>query len=346
MAVNVVRRPAGSEATPPSGSLEEAQSALLGILPDDGDRSQPNETQPEQQGTKSAPAPQAPAAPESESAEDDVESPAGSEAGSEQAETDEESGEQADPEPPKRYKVKANDRELEVTEDELLKGYSRTADYTRDKMQLAEERKRFETEELQAVRQERQQYAETLGQLAEAIRALQPAEPEWSTIPPEQLPQRLQEWRSTQKHLEQIQGERQRLAALEAEAQQRDLAAILQQERTKLHAAIPDLADPEKGKALEAQYVTYAEKYGWTPDELRSVPDHRLLVLLDKAMRYDQQQAKAPTIQNKIERALVTPKPGSKTTAKPRDRFAEAKNRLRDSGSTEDAAAAIAHLLD
>lgn len=344
MTGNVVRRAAGSEATPPSGSLDEAQSAIVGLLSEPEDRPAPTDRQPEP--SKASPSTeQAPAAPAPESAEDDAESPADSEAGSEQ-EADDASDETLPPQsPPVRFTM-PDGEVVEMTEEEARQHLLRGRDYTQKTQKLAEERKRFETEELQAVRQERQQYAETLGQLAEAIRALQPAEPEWSTIPPEQLPQRLQEWRSTQKHLEQIQGERQRLAALEAEAQQRDLAAILQQERTKLHAAIPDLADPEKGKALEAQYVTYAEKFGWTPDELRSVPDHRLLVLLDKAMRYDQQQAKAPTIQNKIERALVTPKPGAKTTAKPRDRFAEAKNRLRDSGSTEDAAAAIAHLLD
>lgn len=344
MPVNVERRAVGSEATPPSGSLEEAQNALLGRLSDDPeDRTAPTERQPEPSKAVPASTEQAPAAPAPESDEDDVESPSDSEAGSEQAD---DSGEDT-PAPQSRtitFTMPDGER-VEMTEAEAQRHLLRDRDYTQKTQKLAEERKRFEAEELPAVRQERQQYAETLGQLAQAIQALQPQEPQWDTIPPDQLPQRLADWRSTQKHLTQIQSERERLAGLESEARKRDDDAIFARERTALREAIPDLADPEKGKALEAELTKYAGTYKWTPEELQGVPDHRLFLLLHKAMQFDQQQAKAPTIQNKIERALVTPKPGARGPAKPRDRLQEAKNRVADSGSTEDAASAIAHLI-
>lgn len=338
MSMNVARRPAGTEATPSNGSLDEAAQALVGLLSDDPseDQQTPDERSPEP-SADATPTQQVPTAP----AEEDAESPAASESAAEPDDTDPPA-----PSQPRTIRVTLPGGEsVEVTEEEAAKGYSRTQDYTRKTQEHAAKVKAFEAERAK-VQSLESQYAQVLPQLQAAIEALQPSEPDWPTVPPEQFQQRWAEWQATQKHVAQIKAERERLAQEEADRQAQETHAILRKERDALHHAIPELAKPETAKPLESKLIDYAGSLGFTPEQVQSAPDHRLFVLLHKAMQFDEQAKKAPAIQNKIDQAMAPTKPGAKPNPKPRDRLAEAKSRLAQTGSVEDGAAAIAHLLD
>lgn len=341
--------PEGNEATPaggyqpPAGSLEEGAMRMLERLSDPSDTEPSALSAPEQPTRTAEPTKQEPAAPEAKAEE------------SEQAESEStESSEQTEdeqPDPTPLYTVKVDGKEERVTLDEALRGYSRTQNYTRDKMALADERKAFETEkanELKTVRAERDQYAELLPQLKQAIAALS-TEPDWSQraleVAPVQLAEEMRQWKAAQERVKALDAEAQRVKA-QQEAEAADaLKHTLAKEQQALLTVFPDLAEPEKARAIWAGWQQYASDLGFTPEQFAGVTDHRVLAMLNDAMLYRQQQKKAPAIQNKITQKIASAAPGGEKTTPSRSKAAEAAQRARKSGRVEDAAAAIEHLL-
>jgi len=254
--------------------------------------------------------------------------------------------------PPIKVRVKVDGIEQELPLDEVTKGYSRTADYTRKTQALAEEKRKFEQEELAPVRQERQVYAERLDALHQAIQALLPeTEPDWNEVrtrtTPEEFTQAFAEWQSQQQRLGKIRAEQTRMRELAESDYQRMLNAKLADEHEKLKAALPEFADAEKGKALKDDLISYlkSDRYKFTDEDLGGVTDHRLLVMADKARRYDEAQLRKPKIDAKIDRALDTLRP-STTKSKPKTSEIEReRRRLKETGSVEDAAALINRML-
>lgn len=262
-----------------------------------------------------------------------------------EAEEQEEASEPEEEAPPPRLvKVKVDGMEVEVDEEELKKGYSRTSDYTKKTQALAEERRKFEAEERAAVRAERQAYAENLARVQEALEALTPSrEPDWlemqGQMTPEEFTKHYAEWKSNQSRLERVRAEQERVRSLQEEDNQRARATRLMQEKERLEEAVPDLKDPEKGKALRQDLMDYAKAIGFTDDDLAAVEDHRPLVLLHKARLWDESQKRRPKVEEKVDRALESLKPtGSKPA--PRQKVVDGlKTKFKDSGSLDDAAA-------
>jgi hypothetical protein len=215
----------------------------------------------------------------------------------------------------------------------------RQADYTRKTQALAEEKRKFESEEATPLREERRYYAERVAQLEEAIQALAPtAEPDWNTLRPEDVPQAMAQWRSQVQRMEKIRAEREHVEGLHQQDENRKFQAMLAQEHEKLKAALPDMADAEKGTALKADLVSYAKSLGFSDDDLAQVTDHRVLVLLNKARMHDQAVRRKPTVEAAIDRALGTIKPSAATSKPKVSDVDRAKAQLAASGSLSDAA--------
>jgi len=264
-------------------------------------------------------------------------------------EAPEEDGEELTPAEIRKLKVKVDGIEQELPEDEVIKGYSRQADYTRKTQELAEQRRKFVESELEPVRQERQVYAERLAQMAEAIEALVPTrEPDWQTlrtqVSPEEFTQAFADWRANAQRLEKVQAEQSRVWDLQQQDDSARLRALLAVENEKMIAALPDMADAEKGKALKDDLVAYAKSLQFSDDDLAQVSDHRLLVLLDKARRWDQTQQRKPKVEEKIDRALDSLKPSAPKSTPKGQPFARAQEQLAQTGRTDDAANAFRHL--
>lgn len=252
-----------------------------------------------------------------------------------------------DEQPVRTLKVKVDGLEKELPEDEVVKGYSRTADYTRKTQALAEERKRFVAEEVEPTRQARAEYLERLHAL-DAIVPNPGKEPDWDALQnrltPEEFQQQFTEWRVMRDRHARVQQERERVMHEQVEDERRALRARLADEQEKLMAVFPEWGT-EKGKALRGDLIDYAKSLKFSDDDLATVTDHRLLVLLDKARRYDQAQQRKPKIEDKIDRALDTLKP-SATKSKPK--FSETQRleaQLAKTGSVDDAAKLISKLL-
>lgn len=290
--------------------------------------------------------------PASES-DDEKKAPEANDSEDEAAESDEESeGNDEEPEtssldPSTRVRVVIDGQEQEVTLEEALKGYSRTADYTRKTQELSTQRKAQETE-FQAVRGERAKYAELMTQLEQVLHENTGPEPDWAKVQleqPDQFPTMWAQWNQRQNELKTIAGERARAV----EASQRDTVEAYQRyvgdEQTKLLDAVPEWKDAEKAKAGKAELVAYAEKAGFSREELAKVADHRLVLLLRNAMLHDKAQAKKPAIVQRIER-VKTVTPGSTSASKKSvSESTKARQRLAKTGSIQDAADAFASML-
>ena len=326
----VAPTPAGSAVQGPM-NLAEAANALAGMLPDEG-----------QEDSSEAQLPDEGAAVDEELLADA--DAASNETDAEQSELDEDTEEQ---EQPQVFSVKVDGKEVEVTLDELQKGYSRTQDYTRKTQQIAEVRKATEAE-LSAVRAEREQYAQLLSALEAQVQQVAQPNIDWDRLyqedPIEWVRQR-EVMRDNQDRAAAIQSEKQRLTQLSQQEQAQFMQQKLQQEQESLLAAIPDWKDAKKAQAEKALLVEFGQKIGFTPDELKSVVDHRAVLMLRKAALYDQMMSKRGNIKPVTNNGPRPAKPGAAGRISNTTEAVRAKQRLAKTGRIDDAADAIYKLL-
>lgn len=306
---------------PPSGGLtEEAAADLLALLPESSE-------------------------PEPAAAEPDTPEPL--------------DGKDPEPEPepaaPDTYEVTADGRVERVPLDELKKGYSRTQDYTRKTQAIAAERKAFEAErakEQAKIRAARDQFAAKIEKLDSAIAGLTPEEPDFDRIKretPDQFPAAVAEWQLIKEKRATLAAERQKITDEQDQERAQQWQARLAEEQERLHAAIPDLKDEAKGRVLKDQMLAYGERQGFTRDEVALTSDHRLVVMLRKAMLYDELLTKRDSLQpprKDAPKAAPTLEPGTRTAPLPKGRkdAQAAFSRLKETGSVKDAARVLQSL--
>ena len=326
----VAPTPAGSAVQGPM-NMAEAANALEGLLPDEG-----------QQEDREAQLPDEGAAVDEELSADA--NAADDETDAEQSELDEDTEQQ---EQPQIFSVKVDGKEVEVTLEELQKGYSRTQDYTRKTQQIAEARKQTEAE-LQAVRAEREQYAQLLGALEAQVQQAAQPNIDWDRLyqedPIEYVRQR-EVMRENKEKAEAIQSEQQRLAYLSQQEQAQFMHQRLEHEKEALLAAIPDWKDAKKAQAEKALLVEFGQKIGFTPDELKSVVDHRAVLMLRKAALYDQMMSKRGNIKPVTNNGPRPAKPGAAGRVSNSTESVRAQQRVAKTGRVDDAANAIFQLL-
>jgi len=215
-------------------------------------------------------------------------------------------------EAPKTWKVKVEGEELDVPEDELVRGYSRQQDYTRKTMKLAEERKTLESEAAQ-VRAERAQYAERLEAMKTYLETNMGAEPNWEALraeDPAKYAATFADWQRQQVAKDKVVGEQQRIYQQQVQDQQTQLQQKIAEERGRLLEALPEWKSADTMRKESEALIQYGTSVGFTEDELGNLYDHRAVLILDKARKYDALQEKGKAVK---EKAVTTPvlKPGS-----------------------------------
>jgi len=317
-----------------SVSLTESSAVerLAGLLSDEED-TQPDESQPD---TDTDTDPGVEATDDDEEEADPVES--------DESEEDDEPAKD-EPTQPRKYKVKANGEDLEVTEDELINGYSRQADYTRKTQEHSTKVREFE----QQSSAKAQEYATRFAQVDDLLHAIT-KEPDWNAIRtanPTQFAQLHQQWTEHKAQLDAIHAARVEAENAAAEAAKADFSRVQTEQKDMLLKAIPDLADATKGSQLRKDIVEYAGQFGFSPEDLSQVVDHRALVMLHKAMLYDQAQkaqvTKAPTVKQKLEKVKVATPTQKKS---PVSDVTRARQRLAKTHREEDAVNALILSMD
>jgi len=318
-------------------NVADAASAISAMLAPEQGQAELDETQPVEESDEDS---ETAASEEDESGvEDAPDEETSEEQSGEEEETEE--GEQ-----PQTFTVKVDGKEVSVTLDELQKGYSRTQDYTRKTQQIAEVRKQVE-QETQAVRAEREQYAQLLGALQAQLQSSEPQvdlERLYHEDPIEWVRQK-EVMRERQEKLGAIQSEQQRLSQVAQYEQQRAMEAQLASQQEALFAALPDWKDPKKAKAEKALVIESAKAAGFSDEDLKSVYDHRLVLLLRKAALFDQMVSKRQGIKPVVNNGPRTAKPGAAGRVSTTTESVRAKQRLAKTGRIDDAASAIEHLL-
>jgi hypothetical protein len=314
--------------TNPQGSaktVSEAANAFLGMMEPEEAQAQP-EVQEEL---------------ESEAAENDEYE--------ESEQSDDYAEEEQEEEPTPTYKVKVGKDEIDVPLDELLKGYSRTADYTRKTQEIAETRKVVEAEraKIDEAARLRDTYAQRLQVIEQMLN--QDSGEDLATLKetdPIGYAVRVAEQSEREKQLNAVRAEQQRLAQQQQAEQGERLKAHLATEAQKLAEAIPELSDPAKGQAIRTDIRNYAQKLGFSDQELAQVYDSRAVTALYKAMQYDKLVSGKGGASKKVNSAPRMLKPGTST---PETRTSqEVKNmrgRLKKSGRAKDAAALFERFL-
>jgi hypothetical protein len=318
-------------------NVADAASAISTMLAPEKGQAELAETQPVEESDEDS---ETAASEEDESGVEDALDEETSEEQSEEEEETEE-GEQ-----PQTFTVKVDGKEVSVTLDELQKGYSRTQDYTRKTQQIAEVRKQVE-QETYAVRAEREQYAQLLGALQTQLQSSEPQidlERLYQEDPIEWVRQN-EVMRQRQEKLGAIQSEQQRLYQVSQQEQQRAMEAQLASQQEALLAALPEWKDSKKAKAEKALVIESAKAAGFSDEDLKSVYDHRLVLLLRKAALFDQMVSKRQGIKPVVNNGPRTAKPGAAGRVSTTTESVRAKQRLAKSGRIDDAASAIELLL-
>ena len=320
-----------------SMNVADAASAISAMLAPEKGQAELDETQPAEESEEDL------EAAASEEDESGVEDAPDEETPEEQSEEEEE---QEEGEQPQTFTVKVDGKEVSVTLDELQKGYSRTQDYTRKTQQIAEVRKQAEAETY-AVRAEREQYAQLLGALQAQLQSSEPQidlDRLYHEDPIEWVRQK-EVMRERQEKLGAIQSEQQRLSQVAQYEQQRAMEAQLASQQEALLAALPDWKDPKKAKAEKALVIESAKAAGFTDEDLKSVYDHRLVLLLRKAALFDQMVSKRQGIKPVVNNGPRPAKPGAAGRVSTTTESVRAKQRLAKTGRIDDAASAIELLL-
>ena len=241
------------------------------------------------------------------------------------------------------HTVKVDGEEKKVTLEELKRGYS-GQQYVQKGMQQAAEAKKEAENVYYALMQERQNLANLVQQVQSGTNLTPPVEPDsamFDADPIGYMEAKIQ-YDNQLKAYEQQVGQVQAVMQQQSEAEQIARAHYAQQEAQKLVQVIPELADAGKASKFKENLVrTATEVYGYTPDEIAGISSHRDFLVLRDAMKYREMMAGKGEVQKKVQKAKPALKPGAKKVSTKADAVRKQKERLKKSGSIEDALALI-----
>ena len=341
-------QPSGLQPIPTlGGSITEAQEALLGLMEPEEDKPKDEEAAPteEEESTEET---------QDESLEEESEEDSDSEDEEEEAE---ESAEEEEDEEEPLFTVTANGQEIEVTYDELLKGYSRQSDYTRKTQELSNLRQEYErgaqqyAESLPELQNLKQQYSQALGNvISNSVAGLERFNIDWNALREEDREEYLVKRAEFQDAKDQIRGFQERKAqedqVMQEEAR-RNYHSMVSQEHQRMVEQLPEWADQEERNKISADIKSYATSKGFTNDELSVLTDHRYLLTLMKAMKYDSLQSsdiKSKKLKNKP-KVVRSGKGKEKSQTDSKVKAAQMK-RLRGTGHINDASVLLEDFID
>jgi len=155
-----------------------------------------------------------------------------------------------------------------------------------------------------------------------------------------------EEQRELQARQQAVAQEAARVQQEQARVQADAMSELTQSEAQKLVAKLPELKDPKQGKVLKEKFVSAAAKYGYTSDEIGTVIDHRALLALNDAAKWQDHLAKREKMKTSGKKQGVKDiklKPGrSSTPATKSKRLADKlRNKAIRTGKADDVAATL-----
>ena len=254
----------------------------------------------------------------------------------------EEDDESVDPDE-KLHTVKVDGEEIQVTESELKRSYSGQAFIQKGMQQAAEVRKQAE-EAYYALMRERENVAQLVQQAQSGVDLIPPKEPDSAMFENDplgymeakiQYDNQVREYNAKATQFQEVLNR-------QSEAEQIARAEYARQEASKLVEVIPELADAGKASKFKENLVkTATDVYGYTPEEIAGISSHRDFLVLRDAMKYREMIAGKDQVKQKVQKAKPMIKAGAKKVSTKGDASRKAREKLKRSGSIEDALALI-----
>ena len=270
------------------------------------------------------------------------------EAAEEEDEPQEDQVEEEESEQPQLYTIKVDGEETEVTLEELQNGYSRQRDYTRKTQELAQQRKAIEAKQ-QEVSQKDAIYSQLLPKMEATLKGELENEPDWSALyeaDPIAYVREKDIWNEKKQKLQAVQAESQRLQQESAMEQQKKLQQFLQYGQQQLLEQIPEWQDNEVASKEKMAIRDYGVNVlGYTPQEMDSVYDYRVLLGLRNAWLQHKtvQATKVKPTEKKA--AARTARPGTSNVPKSTTPVKKARQKLAKTGKVQDAAKLFEQIL-
>ena len=219
----------------------------------------------------------------------------------------------------------------------MRNGYSRDADYRQKTEELSNQRKNFQSES----EKQRLDYSQKLNDLNQSLSlAKQQLNTEYDSAELEKLYDENPTEAARIEHKLKRKQQKLDLAMQQTQSEQKkQFDTFLQDQQKKLELKIPEFSDPAKSQNLKAGMKSTLNNYGFNDSEVAQVYDHRIVMLVNDAMKYRNMQNSKPNLAKKILKPSKPFSSGVKQTKSEvnlkvrKDKF----SRLRKTGHIKDA---------
>ena len=233
----------------------------------------------------------------------------------EDATFDEGDTEEVEEEAPSLYKIKVDGVEEEVTLDQALQGHMREKKFHKELNRLQDDRRSFESE-----KSETKQLQDKFKQgLMEIEKQIQVQEPNWDelrrTRSQEEFNAIYTDWSIRQDQRKKVQSEIDQITKRESEENVIKFQQHMKNEFDNMLSKIPEWKSDKVMNNERKEVVDYAKSViGYSDDEIANAVDHRAIVTLRKAMKYDNLMKKKPNLVKKVKQAPKMVKAGTPRT--------------------------------
>lgn len=235
----------------------------------------------------------------------------------------------------------------QVTRKEAQLGYLRQSDYTKKTQELAAEKKahldRYKVEQVNFDELRTKVDAEILDIKKSIAREFSFEEPNWDDLlayDPSEYTRQKHEWEQKQAKVRELY-ELERLSnEKKAQWQQEQIKLAQAQAYEELAAIHSEFADAQKAPALLSELGQYLLDSGFKREEIEGIADSRIMDVVYRLYKLEKVQQKVPEVIKKLEKKPALTMPGTTTSkqAVETQSYAKDRNRLKKSGSVNDAA--------
>ena len=329
--------------------VDKAANAVFGLLNPKEEEEIGKSEAPKEEIKQDSPEPQNEESTEDQPQEQEIKEEESQEETSEDVSQDEEQSdvqEKPDSTEEQLHKVKVAGQEFDVTLDELRNGYQRDADYRRKTEELSNDRKNFQSES----EKQRLDYSQKLNELNQSLSiAQQDLNAEINSADLDKLyDEDPTEAARVERKLKKKQDAlNQSLQKAQVE-QKQQFETFLQDQQRKLVSKMPEFSDPAKASSLKANMKNTLNNYGFNDQEVAQVYDHRIVMLVNDAMKYRSMQNSKPNLAKKISKPSKVFSSGVKQGKAEINQKArkEKFSRLRKSGSVKDASSIFLDMIN
>lgn len=253
------------------------------------------------------------------------------------------------------YDVTVNGQIQKVNLDELKQGYSKGLDYTKKTMDLGDQRRSLETErdtiskEKDEVSKLREEYAKKLNVVEQNLQIEDNVD--WVKLAqddPSEYAIKKAEYDKKKDLQDRIQKEQARVNEERKQEQEKIYQNFIQSENKKLIEKMPVFGDEKKVNKVMQDIGQFALKSGYTEQELNMLVDHRALITLYQAAKYDQLLQKKGLQDKKVKtntRMISSEAKNQTQSTDKKIRVNDRMKQLKKSGSVKDAQKVLSAML-